>query len=114
MGANHADERFGADLFNEQAMKTYIPEASLAVWRECVSKRMVLPNEVAEDIADGMKRWALDKGATHYTHWFQPLNGETAEKHEGFLIPDGRDGCRMAFSRKELHRGKSSQSRLDS
>ncbi len=100
------NESFGINLFNERAMKQYIPEASLAVWRECVRTRTVLPNAIAEDIADGMKRWALEKGATHYTHWFQPLNGETAEKHEGFLIPDGRDGCRMEFSRKELLQGE--------
>ena len=100
------NERFGTDLFHEKAMKQYISEGSLAVWRECVRTRTVLPEKIADDIADGMKRWALDKGATHYTHWFQPLNGETAEKHEGFLIPDGRDGFRMEFSRKELLRGE--------
>ena len=107
MGAEkNGTERFGINLFNERAMKQYIPESSLAVWRECVRTRTVLPDRIADDIADGMKRWALEKGATHYTHWFQPLNGETAEKHEGFLIPDGRDGCRMEFSRKELLRGE--------
>ncbi len=100
------NERFGIDLFNERTMQRYISEASLSVWRECVRKRTVLPEKIADDIADGMKRWALEKGATHYTHWFQPLNGETAEKHEGFLIPDGRDGYRMEFSRKELLRGE--------
>nr|MBQ6241840.1 glutamine synthetase III [Lachnospiraceae bacterium] len=100
------NERFGSNLFHEKAMKQYISEGTLAVWRECVRTRTVLPEKIADDIADGMKRWALDKGATHYTHWFQPLNGETAEKHEGFLIPDGRDGYRMEFSRKELLRGE--------
>ncbi|MBO4838070.1 MAG: glutamine synthetase III [Lachnospiraceae bacterium] len=100
------NERFGSNLFHEKAMKQYISEGTLAVWRECVRTRTVLPEKIADDIADGMKRWALDKGATHYTHWFQPLNGETAEKHEGFLIPDGRDGFRMEFSRKELLQGE--------
>ncbi|MBR5429342.1 MAG: glutamine synthetase III [Firmicutes bacterium] len=87
-------------------MRKYIPEGSIAVWQDCVSSHTVLPEKIAADIADGMKRWALEKGATHYTHWFQPLNGETAEKHEGFLIPSGRDGFRLEFSRKELVRGE--------
>ena len=100
------NERFGSLLFNESAMKKYISGESLDVWRECVRTRTVLPEKIAADIADGMKRWALEKGATHYTHWFQPLHGETAEKHEGFLIPDGKDGYRMEFSRKELVRGE--------
>ena len=99
-------ERFGTLLFNESAMKQYISGESLDVWRECVRTRTVLPEKIAADIADGMKRWALEKGATHYTHWFQPLTGETAEKHEGFLIPDGRDGYRMEFSRRELLQGE--------
>ncbi|MBQ4425039.1 MAG: glutamine synthetase III [Lachnospiraceae bacterium] len=100
------NERFGTNLFHENVMKKYISGESLEVWRECVRTRTVLPEKIAADIADGMKRWALEKGATHYTHWFQPLTGETAEKHEGFLIPDGRDGYRMEFSRKELLRGE--------
>ena len=100
------NENFGTLLFHEGTMQKYIPRESLAVWRECVRSRKVLPDKIATDIADGMKRWALEKGATHYTHWFQPLTGETAEKHEGFLIPDGRDGFRMEFSRKELVRGE--------
>ena len=101
-----AEETFGSLLFNESTMRKYIPEGSIAVWQDCVSSHTVLPEKIAADIADGMKRWALEKGATHYTHWFQPLNGETAEKHEGFLIPSGRDGFRLEFSRKELVRGE--------
>ena len=100
------EELFGSLLFNESTMRQYIPEESLKVWRDCVKSRTVLPEKIAGDIADGMKRWALEKGATHYTHWFQPLTGETAEKHEGFLIPSGRDGFRMEFSRKELIQGE--------
>ena len=99
-------ERFGAMLFNESTMKRYISGGSLEAWRECVRTRTVLPEKVTEDIAEGMKKWALENGATHYTHWFQPLTGETAEKHEGFLVPDGRDGFRMDFSGKELLRGE--------
>ena len=76
----NAGDYFGSLVFNEGAMRDYIPEASIRAWQECVRSHSVLPEKIAADIADGMKRWALDKGATHYTHWFQPLTGETAEK----------------------------------
>ena len=102
----NAGEYFGSLVFNESTMRDYIPETSLKAWKESVRNRSVLPEKIAADIADGMKRWALEQGATHYTHWFQPLTGETAEKHEGFLIPDGRDGFRMEFSSKELIKGE--------
>ena len=102
----NAGEYFGSLVFNEGTMRDYIPETSLKAWRECVKNRSVLPEKIAADIADGMKRWALEQGATHYTHWFQPLTGETAEKHEGFLIPSGQDNFRMEFSSKELIKGE--------
>ena len=102
----NAGEYFGSLVFNESTMRDYIPETSLKILQECVKTHSVLPEKIAADIADGMKRWALEQGATHYTHWFQPLTGETAEKHEGFLIPSGRDGFRMEFSSKELIQGE--------
>ena len=102
----NAGEYFGALVFNEGTMRDYIPATSLSAWKECVESRSVLPEKIAADIADGMKRWALEQGATHYTHWFQPLTGETAEKHEGFLIPSGQDSFRMVFSSKELIQGE--------
>ena len=102
----NAGEYFGALVFNESTMRDYIPATSLSAWQECVKSRSVLPEKIAADIADGMKRWALEQGATHYTHWFQPLTGETAEKHEGFLIPAGQDSFRMVFSSKELIQGE--------
>ena len=102
----NAGEYFGALVFNESTMRDYIPATSLSAWQECVKSRSVLPEKIAADIADGMKRWALEQGATHYTHWFQPLTGETAEKHEGFLIPSGQDSFRMVFSSKELIQGE--------
>ncbi len=102
----NAGEYFGSLVFNESTMRDYIPGTSLKILQECVKTHSVLPEKIAADIADGMKRWALEQGATHYTHWFQPLTGETAEKHEGFLIPSGRDGFRMEFSSKELIQGE--------
>ncbi len=106
MSKKNAGEYFGALVFNESTMRDYIPAPSLYAWQECVRSRSVLPEKIAADIADGMKRWALEQGATHYTHWFQPLTGETAEKHEGFLIPSGQDSFRMVFSSKELIQGE--------
>ncbi len=102
----NAGEYFGSLVFGESTMRDYIPETSLKIWQECVKTHSLLPEKIAADIADGMKRWALEQGATHYTHWFQPLTGETAEKHEGFLIPSGQDSFRMAFSSKELIKGE--------
>ena len=102
----NAGDYFGSLVFKESTMRDYIPETSLNAWKECVKNRSVLPEKIAADIADGMKRWALEQGATHYTHWFQPLTGETAEKHEGFLIPSGQDSFRMEFSSKELIKGE--------
>ena len=102
----NAGDYFGSLVFDESTMRDYIPATSLSAWQECVKNRSVLPEKIAADIADGMKRWALEQGATHYTHWFQPLTGETAEKHEGFLIPSGRDSFRMEFSSKELIKGE--------
>ena len=102
----NAGDYFGSLVFDESTMRDYIPATSLSAWQECVRSHGVLPEKIAADIADGMKRWALEQGATHYTHWFQPLTGETAEKHEGFLIPSGRDSFRMEFSSKELIKGE--------
>ena len=81
-------ELFGSMVFNERTMEQYVPQEAMEVWRECLKQEKPLPLEAANDIADAMKNWALEHGATHFTHWFQPLTGVTAEKHEGF-IKDG-------------------------
>ena len=80
-------EFFGAMVFNEDAMEKYVPAEALTAWRQCLQGDKQLSREVADHIADGMKAWALDHGATHYTHWFQPMTGITAEKHDSFLTP---------------------------
>ena len=97
---------FGSDVFNETVMRQRLaPEVFLA-WRDCVTGGTPLPLDVANHIAEAMKEWATEKGATHYTHWFQPMTGITAEKHDSFLTPVGGGKIIMEFSGKELVRGE--------
>ncbi|MEM9921885.1 MAG: glutamine synthetase III [Bacteroidota bacterium] len=83
---------FGANVFNERAMREYLSEDSYLSVKAAIQSGSKLSREVADVVASAMKRWAMDKGATHYAHWFQPLTGRTAEKHDSFfsLSPDGR------------------------
>ncbi len=99
-------EIFGSDVFNEAAMKQRLPEDIYAAWKTCVSTGSQLPRNVANAIADAMKLWAIEKGATHYTHWFQPMTGITAEKHDSFISPTGDGRVIMEFSGSELVRGE--------
>ena len=80
-------ELFGSNVFNEAAMQQYVSGSAFQAWKSCLSTGTPLPLDVANDIADGMKVWALEHGATHFTHWFQPLNDSTAEKHDAFFEP---------------------------
>ena len=95
-------ELLGSMVFNERTMEQYVPQEAMEVWRECLKQEKPLPLEAANDIADAMKNWALEHGATHFTHWFQPLTGVTAEKHEGFIKGIGGGRVIMDFSGKEL------------
>ena len=99
-------ELFGSMVFNEAAMAQYVPIDAMNAWRQCLKSGHALTLEVANDIAEGMKTWALSKGATHYTHWFQPMTGITAEKHDSFVTPVGGGKIMMEFSGKELVRGE--------
>jgi len=99
-------EIFGSDVFNEATMKQQLPTDVYLAWKHCVSTGSQLPLEVANEIAEAMKLWAIDKGATHYTHWFQPMTGITAEKHDSFISPTGDGRVIMEFSGKELVRGE--------
>ena len=99
-------EIFGSDVFNEATMKQRLtPEVYLA-WKECIQNSTPLGLDVANHIAEAMKVWAIEKGATHYTHWFQPMTGITAEKHDSFISPTGDGKVIMEFSGKELVRGE--------
>ncbi|HBK02896.1 MAG TPA: glutamine synthetase type III, partial [Clostridiales bacterium] len=99
-------ERFGEDVFNEATMKQRLPLQTYEAWKHCVAQGERLPLDVANEIAEAMKQWALEKGATHYTHWFQPMTGITAEKHDSFISPTGDGRVIMEFSGKELVRGE--------
>ena len=97
---------FGSNVFNEDAMCRYLSPEAVAAWRDCLENGRHLGLPLANAIADGMKNWALEHGATHYTHWFQPMTGYTAEKHDGFLTPAGPGRVIMDFSGKELVSGE--------
>ena len=99
---NRIPELFGSMVFNEHVMEQYVPAPAMQVWRQCLKSRQPLPLSAANDIADAMKTWALERGATHFTHWFQPMTGITAEKHDSFIknAPGGR--ITMEFSGSEL------------
>ena len=99
-------EIFGSDVFNEAIMKQRLPVEVYRAWENCIQTGSTLPLDVANEIAEAMKIWALEKGATHYTHWFQPMTGITAEKHDSFISPTGDGRVIMEFSGKELVRGE--------
>ena len=100
-------EIFGSDVFNEATMQQRLPEPIFNAWKTCVTTGSQLPLDVANEIAEGMKLWAIEKGATHYTHWFQPMTGITAEKHDSFISPVGNGRVIMEFGGKELVKGES-------
>ena len=95
-------ELFGSMVFNENTMERYVPAAAMQGWRDSLKTGKPLPLAVANDIAEGMKTWALEHGATHYTHWFQPMTGITAEKHDSFIKNAGGGNIIMDFSGSEL------------
>ena len=99
-------EIYGSKVFNEHVMKERLPSATYKSLKKTLHKGAPLDIEVANVVASVMKRWAMELGATHYTHWFQPLTGITSEKHDGFVTPVGDGTAIMEFSGKELVRGE--------
>ena len=99
-------ELFGSMVFNEDTMKERCSTASYKAWKKCVTDGTSLDISTANEIADSMKQWAVEKGATHFTHWFQPMTGVTAEKHDSFITPVAGGKIMMEFSGKELVRGE--------
>ena len=97
----HLPELFGSQVFNEETMKE-----CLSSWKKCVTEGTSLDISTANEIAEAMKQWAVAKGATHFTHWFQPMTGVTAEKHDSFITPVAGGRIIMEFSGKELVRGE--------
>ena len=92
---------YGEDVFNADAIRTYLPKDICEKLLATIDEGVALDPSIAGDVAHAMKRWAMDRGATHFTHWFQPLTGSTAEKHDSFIEPSGGKAI-MAFSGKNL------------
>ena len=99
-------ELFGCDVFNDAVMEERLPKKVYKELKKTIEEGKELSLEVADVVAHEMKEWAIEKGATHYTHWFQPMTGVTAEKHDGFINPDKDGKVIMEFSGKELIKGE--------
>lgn len=99
-------EIFGSLVFNDEVMKKRLSKEIYDAVQKDVEQGVTLNLEVANVVANEMKDWAIENGATHYTHWFQPLTGTTAEKHDSFISPDGKGNVIMEFSGKELIKGE--------
>jgi len=99
-------EEFGVYVFNDVVMQERLPKATYIQLRKTIDQGTSLDPHVAEVVASVMKDWAVEKGATHYTHWFQPMTGITAEKHDAFITPTGNGKAIMEFSWKELVKGE--------
>ncbi len=107
-------EMFGCMVFNEEVMAKTLPEDVYLSLRKSVEQGKEIDPSIADAVAGAMKDWAIEKGATHYTHWFQPLTGVTAEKHEAFLTPVGGGKVIMKFSGKALIKGEADASSFPS
>ena len=104
--ARASAEEFGCDVFDEPAIRKYLPKDVASKLLATIELGAPLDPAIAADVAHGMKEWAVDRGATHYTHWFMPLNGGTAEKHDAFLEPAPEGGAVFSFSGKNLVLGE--------
>jgi glutamine synthetase len=103
---DRVDEFFGADVFSEAEMRQRLPKNVYKSLMRTIERGEPLTPQVADVVASAMKDWAIENGATHYTHWFQPLTGTTAEKHDSFIIPDGHGGMHFSLSGSELTQGE--------
>ena len=100
------NELFGSNVFNDAAMKQHLPEDIYLILKSTIQEGKTIDSSIADTVASAMKDWAIEKGATHYTHWFQPLTGITAEKHDSFISPTEDGRVIMEFSGKELIKGE--------
>ncbi|MBQ1963096.1 MAG: glutamine synthetase III [Clostridia bacterium] len=106
----NVSEIFGAMVFNDDVMRERLPKEVYKSLTKTIATGRTIDPSIADVVANAMKDWAVEKGATHYTHWFQPLTGVTAEKHDAFISPVGSSQVVMEFSGKELIRGESDAS----
>src|SRR6185503_2600665 len=100
------NEIFGINVFSLKTMKERLPKDTYKALKKTIDEGKTLTLEVANVVANAMKDWAIEKGATHYTHWFQPLTGTTAEKHDSFINPTPDGGVTAEFSGKQLIKGE--------
>ncbi|MEG0331082.1 MAG: glutamine synthetase III, partial [Clostridium sp.] len=105
---------FAVNVFNDNVMRERLPKATYKALRKTIDEGSTLEGPVAEVVASAMKDWAIERGATHYTHWFQPMNGVTAEKHQSFISPTSDGKVIMEFSGKELIKGEADGSSFPS
>ncbi|MBO5938857.1 MAG: glutamine synthetase III [Clostridia bacterium] len=110
----HVPEIFGSMVFNDDVMRERLPKEVYKSLTKTIATGKTIDASVADVVANAMKDWAIEKGATHYTHWFQPLTGVTAEKHDSFISPVGNCKVVMEFSGKELIKGESDASSFPS
>ncbi|MBQ1335232.1 MAG: glutamine synthetase III, partial [Clostridia bacterium] len=103
---NNIPEIFGSMVFNDNVMRARLPKDTYKALKKTIESGRHLEKDVAMVVASAMKDWAIEKGATHFTHWFQPMTGITAEKHDSFIAPDGHGSVIMEFSGKELVKGE--------
>ena len=108
------DEFFGCDVFGDRAMSTYLPKDVYRKLKKTIEDGAELDRSIAGVVAHGMKEWAIQRGATHYTHWFQPLSGVSAEKQESFISSVSNQKVILEFSAKELVKGESDASSFPS
>src|SRR3954454_18297955 len=110
MGANDlttfGSELYGSNVFSTAVQRQYLPKSAFAQLTRTLERGESLEPGLADSVASAMRKWALEKGASHYTHWFQPLTGSTAEKHDSFFGPDGDGSAITEFSGKDLVRGE--------
>ena len=106
MEQNVIEQVFGKDVFNDEVMKEKLPKDVYKSWKKTLENGEDLNQDIANVVAHAMKEWALEHGATHYTHWFQPMTGITAEKHDSFLSPASDSKPVLEFSGKELIKGE--------
>lgn len=107
-------EIFGSNVFNDSVMRERLPKATYKALKKTIDEGLPLDLEIAEVVASSMKDWAIEKGATHYTHWFQPMTGITAEKHDSFINPTDDGKVILEFSGKELIKGEADGSSFPS
>ncbi len=105
-GIDTIADLYGENVFSLKTMRNYLSETAYKSLLTTIKEGTTIDASIADEVADAMKTWAVSKGATHFTHWFQPLTGSTAEKHDSFIVPDNEGGVVLKFSGKELIQGE--------